>query len=122
MSKWQVFKLVKPNGNVPYDKWANALPMADKAKLDQALDAIEGVTQIPPEKVKKYLDLYEVKIYGKDNALRPLALKDGENRLIILLVGTTKKGKIPDHQYDAAVRLAKIFKNGGCDVKRYWET
>ncbi len=121
MSKWQVLKLVKPNGKAPYDKWAEALPPADRAKVDQALDAIEQVTQILPEKVKKYLDLYEVKIYGKDSAFRPLAIKDGDNKLIILLVGTTKKGKIPQHVYTAALKLAKLYKSGGCDVKKYWE-
>lgn len=121
MSKWQVLKLVKPNGNVPYDKWANDLSVADKAKVDQALDAIEGVTQIPPEKVKKYLDLYEIKIYGKGKAFRPLAIKDGDNRIIILLIGTTKKGKIPPHEYEAALKLANLYQGGGCNVKRYWE-
>lgn len=121
MSKWLVLKLVKGNGNVPYDKWYQGLTDGDQAKVDAAITLIESVTQIPPDKVKKYKDLYELKIYGKGTALRPLALKDGEGRLIILLLGTTKKGKIPEHQYEAALKLAKAYQNGNCDTKGYWE-
>ena len=122
MSKWRVCKLVKPNGNVPFDKWYNSLSTADKAAVDETVMLIESVTTLPPEKVKKYKELYELKIYGNKVALRPLALKDGKGRKLIVLVGTTKKGAIPDHEYKAALKLAKSHDDGDCGVKGYWET
>ncbi len=71
--------------------------------------------------MKKYRDLHELKIYGKDTALRPLAIKEQNGKIIILLVGVTKKGKIQPHQYDAALNLAKEYQKGECSVKGYWE-
>ena len=64
MAKWQVYKLVKKNGNIPYDKWFKQLTKSDRAKVEQAILAIEGFSEIPAEKVKKYRDLHELKIYG----------------------------------------------------------
>lgn len=122
MAKWRVMKLVKGNGNVPYDKWYEGLAIEDQARVDAAVELIEGVSQIPPEKVKKYKDLVEIKIYGRNTALRPLGIKDVNGQIIILLVGTTKKGKILDHQYQAALKLAKAYQNGECTVRGYWET
>jgi hypothetical protein len=121
MSKWRVLKLVRTNGKAPYDKWASKLTIAEKAKVDDAIALIESVTQIPPEKVKKYNDLYEIKIYGNKTALRPFAIKDGEGRLIVLLVGCTKKGTIPAHIYKAALKLAEAYRSGDCATKGYWE-
>lgn len=121
MSKWRVFKLIKSNGNVPYEKWEKQLSEGDRASVDAAISLIEGVTQIPPEKVKKYKELFEIKIYGNKLALRPLAIKDGKGRLIVLLVGTTKKGKISEHEYEAALKLARSYHDGECDIKGYWE-
>lgn len=122
MSKWRVLKLVKGNGNVPFEKWYDSVTQGDRAKVDAAISLIEGVTQIPAEKVKKYKDLYELKIYGNKTALRPLAIKDGNDKLIVLIIGTTKKGRIPDQQYEAALNLAKSYWDGNCDTKGYWQT
>ena len=121
MSKWRVLKLVKGNGNVPFEKWYKGLTMADQAKVDAAVSLIESVTKIPAEKVKKYKELFEIKIFGNGTALRPLAIKDGEGKLIVLIVGTTKKGRIPEQQYEAALTLAKSYWDRNCDTKGYWE-
>jgi hypothetical protein len=122
MAKWRVHKLVKLNGNIPYDRWLAGITVQERAKVEAAFSLIENVATIPPEKVKKYNELYEIKIYGNKTALRPLAIKDGDNKLIVLIVGVTKKGKIPDHQYQAALRLAREYWNDNCSTTGYWET
>lgn len=121
MTKWQVHKVVKQNGKAPFDKWYGGLTVEDQANVDDALYLIESVTQIPPDKVKKYNDLYEIKIYGNKTALRPLALKVGKDKLIVLLVGETKKGKIPISTYKAALKLAKFYNEGDLDDKHWQE-
>lgn len=107
---------------MPYDKWVSTLSASERAKVDRVLDGIEGMTQLHPDKVKKYLELYEVRIFAKDKAFRPLAIKEADQRIIILLVGTTKKGQIRRSEYEAALSLAKLYReDDGCELKPYWE-
>lgn len=120
MANWRVMKVVKVNGKAPFDKWYDGLTVDDQAHVDDVLFLIESVSTIPPEKVKKYRDLYEVKISGNRTALRPLAIKDGHNQLVILLVGATKKQKIADGIYKSAIQLAKQYESGNIDA-RHWQ-
>jgi hypothetical protein len=121
MVKWQVLKLVKGNGNVPFDKWFDTLTQQDKAKVIAAIALIESVTTFPAEKVKKYRDLWELKIVGNGTALRPLAIRDDARRVLILLHGVTKKGEIPSRAYDASMTLAKAHRNESEYEKGFWE-
>lgn len=121
MANWRVVKVVKANGKAPFDKWYQKLNRDDQAHVDDVLLLIENVTVIPPEKVKKYKELYEIKISGNKTALRPLAMKDGAGKLVILLVGATKKQKIADGDYESALRLSQQYSEGLLDARDWQE-
>ncbi len=120
-------KYVQATGRCPLDKWkdAKALTDNDRAAMDAKVDTIEQISAVnlPPELLKKYktTELYELKISGDKKKLRPLAIQE-KGQVIILLCGAIEKGsKIPKGDLERAQNLADDYKRGIGYVKSYYE-
>lgn len=126
MPAWMVLKYVKPNGRCPIDEWlaGRSVTRADRIRLDQKVEAIEGFDgQLPGDWVKPYRTtrFFELKVRAEGKQLRPPCWVESGWRIILLCGAIEKGGKIPKGDLETADNLLANYLKGIGNVKPYLE-
>ncbi len=115
MTIWLFYDYAEISGRNKVREWLDALPIADRARIDARLLVMAALPKWSEKWISKYRcreELYEFRIKGTNVQYRPLGTYFGARQYVILAGATEKGGKIPKSNVDVAItRFGNLKRN-----------